>query len=942
MHHGVELTAVLVASIALITGVATRLLSSRTRFPYTIAMLLLGIAGGIALEPAKDKLAGSAVLGLITHAAHISPDLIIFVFLPALLFESAYSIDTNVFKNNVGPIMLYAVPALVLATGLTAALMVGLASDAWGWGWPAALVFGALISATDPVAVVAILRELGVSKRLGVLIEGESLMNDGTAIVVFSLLLALLTGQQSQFELGPALLQFAWVACGGVAVGLLLAFLVTGWIGKLFNDPLAEITLTLVLAYAAMIIAEGLLHVSGVMAVVTTGLWMSASGKTKISPDVSHFLHRFWETLGYIANTLIFMLVGVVIGNELEQVELSDALLVLGAYFGVMVIRLVLVYAFQPLADRLGDGVSWSDSAVITWGGLRGAVSLALALIVAQNPLVEPQLGRQILLTTAGVVLLTIVINGTTISRLLASFGYDKPHLSAQVQQLTAQAIVLENVQNQLEQASDRADLKTCQWNEVFDSLTARRKRLREQLDEARAQLEHAPKHERVVATWRRVLSAERQAYWEAYNSGTLSADCVRTLTREISRQLDRVARGDFDPPETRLPKTIGAGWLQRLVGVGLSSFDKLMQTYDLSRAELLAAQEVLRGLEAFEGVDPELIAQIRKTYQSFQMRAKERIEDLRTNLPEVASAIETRLARRVKLNLEKEGYERLVHTGILNESTAHAHLHEVDERIHELHTSAERVAIPETAHLVASTPLFSTLDEQALQELADLTEEIVIPAGQTLFEEGDRGDSLFVIARGAMRVLKRIGDEQVVVDVLGGGDIIGEMALLTGEPRTATARAATAVTLGKVDREGFEHLMQSQPTLRQRIWREFQWRLFDNALRAHRSLGRLSQQLRRRWFDESTPKQLSAGQSSALDGTKAVFVATGTICLSETAFPGPKLLLEVRKGELQAVTDATWLELPAPPALSSILPERDSELPERWTETQIRERLDT
>ncbi len=915
MHHGTEFTVVIIATLALLVGVATRLLSSWTRFPYTIAMLLLGIAGGLALEHGSAAGEQPMLLDLLAHGAHASPHLIIFVFLPALLFESAYAIDVHVFKNNLGAVVLLAVPALVLATGLTAALMVGLLSGSWAWGWVPALVFGALISATDPVAVVAILRELGVSKRLAVLIEGESLFNDGTAIVVFSVLVAMLTGEAPEFHAGDSMLRFAWVVSGGVGVGLLLAFVVSAWLEKLFNDPLAEITLTIVLAYSAMIIAEGLLHVSGVMAVVTTGLWMSSAGKTKISPEVSHFLHRFWELLGYIANTLIFFLVGIVIAKELEMIRAKDVLLILGTYVGVMAIRFLLTYGFRSLADRWSDGVSSKDAAVMSWGGLRGAVSLALALVVSQNELVPAPLGRQILLMTAGVVLLTIVVNGTTIAKLLSFLGYDKPQLSALVQHLGVRKLVLDEVLEALEEARQRPELRTCRWNEVFEELSKRRAELEAELASANERLQKAPSAEREVAIWRRVLTLEVQGYWLSYNSGTLSASATRLLVREINRQLDRIARGDCTPAESRLPKNALRGWFWvRWFGGDQRDFERLRLRFDASRAEAAAARRVLDSLHAFQGADPNLLQQIQATYERYLLDAKERVEDLRTNLPEVASAMETRLARRIELNLEREGYERLAHDGILNETSLHEALHEIEHTMALLKRSPTRVPIPETADLVANTPMFSGLDESALKELAELTKELVIAAGETIFVEGDKGDSMFVIARGAVQVFKDVGGKELLVGVLGGGEIIGEMALLTGQPRTATAKAKTAVTLGKLSRSGFEHLMQSQPTLRQSIWDEFSWRRFDNELRALGSFQYLERRQRRHWLEAGEQVLAEPGHRHVLQPGQALFVATGDVEVDGKVRTAP-CLIQGREVRVAASSAGRWVVLGPPPA---------------------------
>jgi Na+/H+ antiporter len=908
LHHETELTVVVIAASALAIGALMRLVSARTKFPYTIGMLLVGIGLGVLLEhlggmhAAATHVADAAhgegghaapsLIEMFARGSAISPHLIIMVFLPALIFESAYAIDVHTFRNNVGAVVVLAVPALVVATLVTAAAMVGITAPFWGWGWPAALVFGALISATDPVAVVAILRELGVSKRLGVLIEGESLLNDGTAIVVFTVLFGMLTDPHAGFSVGASLVQFAKVVVGGIAVGLLLALLLSKWIEKLFNDPLSEITLTLVLAYAAMIIAEGFLHVSGVMAVVVAGLWMGGVGKTQISPEVSHFLHRFWETLGYIANTLIFFLVGLVIATQIEQATLSDVVVVLAAYVAIMLIRFGLVYAFQPVADRLSDGVSMADSAVMSWGGLRGAVSLALALIISQEPLLDLELRRQILFATAGVVLLTILVNGTTIGKLLARLGYDRPPLSEEVATLTARAFALERVREQIGEVSRSRDLRACSWGEVEERLQRRFVRLTSEIEQAQGELTSAPAEERVAGYWRRVLGLERQAYWQAFGQGTLGGAAVQRLTRELDRQLDRIAAGDLTPPLTRMPERAGMPWFGFMKGARAASFERLSLRYDLSRGESLAAEKVLGVLDALADLDEDTASTIRETYQRYLRTAIERLEDMRTNLPEVASAIETRLARRIELNFEREAYERLGERGVLDEATVHAELHDVEHHMQALKHAAMRVPIPETADLVAQTPMFSSLDEQALTLLAELTKEIVVPAGQYLFKAGEKGDSLYIIARGAVHVIVQGDDEPLVVDVLGGGDIIGEMALLTGAPRTASARAATSVTLGQIKRDDFERLMGSQPELGDKVWHEFAKRRFDNFVRDRSEFASLDRDDRLTWFERGEAAPITAGAVHDVQPShRYVFLAHGRISVGGQIYEAPALV---------------------------------------------------
>lgn len=919
MHHGPEFVVVIIAILALAVGAATRGFSQRTGFPYTIAILLLGLGTGIAIKHTHGEEGVAGLLHILSAGSEISPNLIIFVFLPALVFESAFALDVYGFRRNLGAVLTLAIPALLVSTVLTALLMVQLTSGSWQWSLYAALVFGALISATDPVAVVAILRELGAPKRLGILIEGESLLNDGTAIVVFNLLIGLLTGAVAGLHLGSATADFLRVALGGVAIGLGLAIVSTAWLSRTFNDPMVEITLTLVLAYAAMIIAEGVFHVSGVMAIVTAGLWMHAQGRTRISPEVFHFLHQFWQMLAYIANTLIFLLVGLVVAIQVESASWRDLGLVLGAYVGVMVLRFLITFAFLPLMNRMGDRISPAQVTVMSWGGLRGAVSLALALVISQRADIPAELRGQILLATAGVVLLTIVVNGSTIGALLRRFGFDRPPVAERLAHLGARASILDEVQEKIHQVSRARDLRTVSWDTVEEDLHKRRSLIDAEIEQSQRELQGADRVERAAGYWQQALNVERSAYWSAFGQGTLSARATRILNREIDVQIDLTARGEYRPPPNRMPElnspaAAGARLLRRAnIKLGSLYFEHLSLIYDLSRAESMAAEKVLAFIDGLKGVDTALVEDLRETYRRYLRVGKERLEDLRTNLPEMTQAIETRLARRVQLNFEREGYQESVHHGTMDEETAAPALDEVEREMKRLLLGATEVRLPETADLCRTAPLFANLSEEAIGELAELTHEQVLSAGEELFREGDKGDSMFIIARGAVHVVKQVDGKEMVLDVLGGGDILGEMALLTGEPRTATIRAATTVTVGRIKLDDFHRLMQEHPELNQRIWAAFAGREFDNHVRGLPGYAHLDRADRLRWIGDRSPELLEKGAELAAGEAAFAFVLMGDVDISGKAVGGPALAPLQKDTRIKAISPARVVLLDAP-----------------------------
>lgn len=924
MHHASELTVVLIMTLALVAGAATRLFSRKTRFPYTIAMMLLGIGVGIALKALEAE---ESLLALARHGAEISPHLIIFVFLPALVFESAFAMDVYAFRKNIGAILLLAVPALVAATFATAALMVWLTSHdvlgGWQWPWVPALVFGALASATDPVAVVAILRELGAPKRLGLLIEGESLLNDGTSIVIFTVLFSLMVGGAGTI-VSPAgiALDFVRIVAGGLVVGLVLALCVSAWLSRTFNDPLVEITLTVILAYAAMILAEGLFHVSGVIAIVTAGLWMSARGRVLISPEVEHFLHQFWEMLAYIANTLIFFLVGLVMETQIRSARAGELLLILGVFVGVMAIRAIVTFAFSPAMRVVGDPVSAKEATVMSWSGLRGAVSLALALVVVQHPDIDPDLGRQILLITAGLVLMTILVSGSTMGALLRRLGLDRAPAGERQAQLGALVTVIHDVEERIAELKRSRDLRTVSWTDVEEELASRRSLLTEEIRQTERELENSPPDERVAGYWHQALETERQAYWTLYSQGTLGATAASILSHEIDMQLDEVAHGRSDPPASRIPPSLlRASPLYRLLHVGSAvGFARMSLLYDLSRAEIAGAEAVLAEMSRLSEQEMEARARIADTYRAWQRGGKERLEDLRANLPEIARAVETRLARRIQLNFEREGYTELAHRGVLDATTAAAALSSVNERMKMLLHSTTAIALPAIDELCRATPLFESLPENDIAEIARLAREQVLAPGETLFNEHDKGDSMYVIARGGVHVIKRIDGDDLILDVLGGGDILGEMALLTGDRRTATARACTAVTLGRIDRVDFDHLISTRPRLRDLIWRAFANRKLDDYVIERRVLPRLSKSERQHWIDSGTFTDLDAHGTLPVDDASCIFLVTGTMRILGNDISAPALVQVTPGIEVTAAEKSRIILLPSPATADATL----------------------
>uniref|UniRef100_A0A2C9KDY4 Cyclic nucleotide-binding domain-containing protein n=1 Tax=Biomphalaria glabrata TaxID=6526 RepID=A0A2C9KDY4_BIOGL len=376
--------------------------------PYTVVVFFVGV------------IAGYLPLGQVVE---IGPHTIIYVFMPILIFEGSFAIDTYIFKQIFIQVLILAVPALVVMTVLLATTSLYLFKYDH-WGWLVALLFGSILSATDPVAVVAIMKELGTNKRLALLIEGESMLNDGTAMVCYELIQHILEDPSTTVD--SMIYQMLWVTVGGALFGYIMAKLAIFWLQWTFNDSLTEIAITLSMAYLVFYISDAYLKISAVLGVVTLGATLGEH-RTSISPEVEVFLHSFWETLSFMANTLIFALCGFIITKKvIIFAELQDCIYVIILYFAVNVIRGLTFMMFSPILKRLGYGLTWQDGLVCTWSGLRGAIGLALALILfkSEDPILsQPSVGGKILFHVSLIVVATLLINATTVSHLLTFLG---------------------------------------------------------------------------------------------------------------------------------------------------------------------------------------------------------------------------------------------------------------------------------------------------------------------------------------------------------------------------------------------------------------------------------------------------------------------------------------------------------------------------------------
>ena len=370
--------------LILLAGAATalRLVSRRAPLvPYPVLLaaggILIGLVPGLRLPP-------------------IGPDLILLVFVPGLVFEAAMNLDLAELWRRVVPITLLATAGVFLTVVLIAAL----AHYGLGFDWASGFLLGAIVAATDPIAVVQLLRQIGAPAGLEAILDGESLFNDGTGVAVFSAVLGtILTGHPSLVDAG---LRFVIVTAGGILIGA-AAGAAASVLLRLVREAELEILITLVLAYGAYLVAD-IVHTSGVVAVVVAGLVL-AWNESRPGRGETTQLRGFWSLLAFVLNAILFLLVGIALPTARL---ISVAGLALGAYLIMFAARIVPVYGLLAVADPRARSIPWRWRHMTLWGGLRGGLSVALALSVTAYARVNPSVP----VLAYGMVVLSLLVQG--------------------------------------------------------------------------------------------------------------------------------------------------------------------------------------------------------------------------------------------------------------------------------------------------------------------------------------------------------------------------------------------------------------------------------------------------------------------------------------------------------------------------------------------------
>jgi monovalent cation/hydrogen antiporter len=491
------------------------------RIPYPIFLVLGGLALGFV--PGMPSLA-------------LPPDVVLIAVLPPLLYASAFFTGLRDLRANAVPIAMLAIP-LVLVTMTVVAVVAHQWVD--GMTWKAAFVLGAVVSPTDPIAATAIMRRLGVPRRVVTIVEGESLVNDGTALVLYRV--GVTAAVSGAFSFWDATWRFFWAAAGGIAIGLVVGFLVAAVRRRLENPPV-EVTIALMTGYLAFIPANAV-SASGVLAVVTAGVYLGWR-----TPELTSVQTRLqgvavWEIVAFILNALVFALVGLQLSRILDELNgwSSGSLVWWGLLVtaAVVVTRLIwgpiLMYLPKVLFPRLRHGpIQLGSPFVVSWCGMRGAVSLAAALAIpltthAGRPFPERDL---VIFLTFCVILGTLVVQGLTLPALIRAFGLEPDHLDEQEDaqaRITAADAAIARLDELIGEDWVREDTA----ERLRGLYGFRRNRFSSRFDESSdgAIEEQSQAYQRLR---HELLNAERDAIVQMRHQGEISSDVERRVLHDL------------------------------------------------------------------------------------------------------------------------------------------------------------------------------------------------------------------------------------------------------------------------------------------------------------------------------------------------------------------------------------------------------------------------
>lgn len=790
-------------------------LAGRMKLPYSVFLAISGslLAYASYVHQWAPPLIGD-FLGIV-NTFDISSETFLIVFLPILLFETSLSMNVRRLMDDIGPILMMAIVAVIVSTLLVGVVL----SKVSGMGLVACLLLGAIVATTDPAAVVSIFREVGAPKRLTTLVEGESLLNDAAAIALYSVLLGLLTKDRS-WEALVVVSDFLFLFLGGGLAGFLIGRFVCMAFKWLHGWPAAEISLTVAAAYLSYFISEHYLHVSGVVATVVAGLVIGSTGRTRISPTTFETLSHSWHQFGFWANSLIFLLAAMLIPRMMQHMTWMHVVYITLVFVTTLMARAIVVYGLMPLLTRMGIGarVGTRFRAVIWWGGLRGAVSFALALAVTERVGLPHEVREFVAVTVTGFVLATLFINGMTLQPLIRMLGLNQ--LTRKQRALRDQAVIVAATLNQQETDDiSRSELLSEEVRErvlsVFDGLM---------IAPSETEVEQFSVQDRIDLGLSILARREFEIYFEILKFQIIDRSMAEILIGKAERLEDAVRVSGLEgfnavaKRALRYPRRFRqALWVYEIFGIQrwlaqeLSQrFVVLMSMRSVSRQLLKFANEKMRDI-----IGDEATEQVRQAHQDRLDLIVQGLQALELQYPKYSTWLQECYLGRIARRIERERYDEMLEQSLISGEVYADLSTQVGQHWSFIDKDMLLDMEMEPAELVARVPLLNGLSAEAQRSVARMMKPRLFLPDQLIWAGNVPTFALYIVASGAVKV--RLPDHTHIE--LGSGEFFGELYMLKKELLQGfEVRSLGYSKLLCLPIKDFENLMAHDPSLRENI----------------------------------------------------------------------------------------------------------------------------
>lgn len=814
-------------------------LAGRVKLPYSV---FLAIAGCVLGYVSHVHQWAPPVLGeflTIISTFEVSSETFLVVFLPILLFEAALAMNVRRLLDDLGPILMMAVVAVIISTVFVGVVL----SQISGFSLVVCLLLGSIVATTDPAAVIGIFKEVGAPARLNTLVEGESLLNDAAAIALYAALMGVLS-HTTELSFGSLSQNFLYLFLGGGLTGFVLARLACLSFPLLRGWPAAEISLTISVAYLSYFVSEHYLHVSGVVATVVAGLVVGSTGRTRMAPTTFVTLSQSWHQFGFWANSLIFLFAAMLIPKVMANATWIHLFYVFIVFVATLTARAIVVFGLVPLLSfsGLGARIGTRFRVVLWWGGLRGALSLALALAVTERTSLPNEAREFIAITVTGFVLATLFINGLSLQPVIKMLGLNL--LTKKERALRNQAVIVATAMIQqetdviarLEQVSGPARERV---------YTAFNKSIEEGSD---LHIEHFSVRERVDLGLTILARQEYERYFDVLKHQIIDRNMAERLLGRAERLEEAVrlrgVRGfEFSTARSmRYPRRFRQAMrvyeifgVQRWLAHELSQrFVALMCMRSISQQLLDFIDQKLKDILGSEACE-----QLSEMHGHRLSLIREALHALELQYPNYSLWMQEHYLGRIARRLERERYGEMFDQSLISGEVYENLSDQVTQRWAFLDKNAALDIEMDAVELVSRVPLLTGLPPQAQQAVTKMLKPRLFLPDQLIWGKKIPPFGLYIVASGAVTILLPDGTHVE----LGSGEFFGEMYLLDHDvSENFVVRSLGYSKLLCLPAKDFDHLMSQDPAIKsaielvakQRLRALEVWRSYQSSSQAH------------------------------------------------------------------------------------------------------------